>query len=63
MYPLKKLDKELLPSVSFDHTIVVVEIKDMPATDVEQFVSKPIEQVLTGISGNDVNNRKQYSFN
>lgn len=48
---LSKLDKEILPPVSFGQTIIMVESEDMPATDVEQFVTEPIEKAINGIKG------------
>src|SRR5699024_6945153 len=50
-YAFFKMDKELFPKINFDQSMVLIETKDMPATDVEDMVSKPIENALDGIRG------------
>src|SRR5690625_4267554 len=44
-----KLDRELLPTITFNQAIIVVSTKEMPAEDIEQVVTKPIEQMLDSI--------------
>src|SRR5699024_2804772 len=51
LYACFKMDKELFPKINFDQSMVLIETKDMPATDVEDMVSKPIENALDGIRG------------
>lgn len=51
LYAFFKMDKELFPKINFDQSMVLIETKDMPATDVEDMVSKPIENALDGIRG------------
>ncbi|HEX6593206.1 MAG TPA: efflux RND transporter permease subunit, partial [Bacillota bacterium] len=53
LYASLKLDRELFPPVSFDQAIVMIDTEDMPATDVEQFVTEPIEEAIEGINGID----------
>jgi len=51
LYSFVKMDKELFPKIDFDQSMVLIETKDMPATDVENMVSKPIEHALDSING------------
>ncbi|MGM8364925.1 efflux RND transporter permease subunit [Virgibacillus sp. W0181] len=50
-YGFTKLDKELFPPISFDQAIVMIETEEMPAADVEQLITKPIEQSMDGVKG------------
>src|SRR5690625_4327176 len=50
-YGVTNLDKELFPSVSFNHTLILIETDEMPAEDVEQFITVPAERVLDTIKG------------
>ncbi|MGM8211523.1 efflux RND transporter permease subunit [Virgibacillus sp. W0430] len=50
-YGFTKLDKELFPPISFDQALIMIETEDMPAADVEQFISKPIEQSIGSLKG------------
>ena len=50
-YGINNLDKELFPEVTFNQSIIMIETDEMPAEDVEQFVTIPIEQSLEGIDG------------
>ena len=49
VYAVSKLDQELLPSITFDETIVFIETEEMPAEDVEQFVTIPVEQAISNV--------------
>jgi HAE1 family hydrophobic/amphiphilic exporter-1 len=51
IFSLSKLDQELMPPISFDMTIVQVDAGEMPVLDVEDKVTKPIEQILSGMDG------------
>lgn len=51
LFSIPKLDKELLPSVSFNQAMIIVDTAEMPAADVEQFISEPIENAIDGIDG------------
>ncbi|MCT8139292.1 efflux RND transporter permease subunit [Anaerobacillus sp. CMMVII] len=51
IYAAGKLDRELFPSISFDGAGIYVNAGQMSTLDVEQQVTKPIEQVLQNISG------------
>ena len=51
LYSMNKLDQELMPPISFDMTIVQVDAGEMAVLDVEDKITKPIEQILTGIEG------------
>ena len=46
IYSSTNLDKELFPSVTFNQTMIMIETEEMPAEDVEQFVTIPIENIL-----------------
>lgn len=46
IYSINHLDKELFPSVKFNQTLIMIETEEMPAEDVEQFVTIPIEKAL-----------------
>lgn len=48
-YAFTKLDQELFPSVSFDQTFIMIETEEMPAEDVEQFITVPVEQTIENI--------------
>lgn len=50
-YGLNNLDKELYPSVTFNQALIMVETEEMPAEDVEQFVTVPVERALDTIKG------------
>src|SRR5690625_3721090 len=50
-YGINNLDKELFPPVSFNQTMIIIETDEMPAEDVEQFVTIPAERVLENIKG------------
>lgn len=52
-YGVNNLDKELFPSVTFNQALIVIETEEMPAEDVEQFVTIPIEHVLESMKGVD----------
>src|SRR5690625_6450948 len=51
LYSFTKLDRELLPSITFNQALVVVSTKEMPTEDVEEAVTKPIEQMLESMEG------------
>src|SRR5699024_4629903 len=51
IYGINRLDKELFPNVEFNQTIVQLETDEMPAEDVEQFVTIPVEKALEQIDG------------
>lgn len=51
LYSFMKIDKELFPPISFDQSMVLIETEDMPATDVEQMVTEPIEKMLDSLEG------------
>lgn len=51
-YASTKMDRELLPSVSFDGAAIYVSAGDMSAVDVEREISIPLEQMLLNL--NDV---------
>ncbi|UAL49310.1 efflux RND transporter permease subunit [Sutcliffiella horikoshii] len=59
-YSLNKLDQELMPPISFDMTIVQVDAGQMPVLDVEDKVTKPIEQILSGMDGVDSHTSATY---
>src|SRR5699024_5301697 len=50
-FGLMRLDKELFPPITFDQAMVNVETEDMPATDVEEFITQPLETALDGVDG------------
>lgn len=50
-YASMKLDRELMPSVSFDGSMIYVDAGDMSTVDVEREISIPIEQALLNING------------
>lgn len=50
-YGISNLDKELFPPVTFNQAMIIVETEEMPAEDVEQFVTIPVEQALDSIKG------------
>ena len=52
-YGVNNLDKELFPSVTFNQSLIMVETEEMPAEDVEQFVTIPIENILDSMEGVD----------
>src|SRR5690625_2337114 len=45
-YGVTNLDKELFPTVTFNQSLIMVETEEMPAEDVEQFITIPIENIL-----------------
>lgn len=49
IYSINNLDKELFPSVKFNQTLIMIETEEMPAEDVEEFVTIPIENALEKI--------------
>ncbi|QOY36570.1 efflux RND transporter permease subunit [Anaerobacillus isosaccharinicus] len=51
VYTAGKLDRELFPSISFDGAVIYANAGQMSTLDVEQQVTKPIEQVLQNIKG------------
>lgn len=51
IYSISKLDKELLPVIEFNQTAVIMETEAVPAKDVEQFVTIPVEQAISNIKG------------
>ncbi|MCK0470475.1 efflux RND transporter permease subunit [Halalkalibacter sp. APA_J-10(15)] len=51
VYSINKLDKELIPGIDFDMALVSVYAGDMPVLDVEERVTKPLEQLLSGTDG------------
>src|SRR5690625_5324329 len=53
LYSMTNLDKELFPSVTFNQTLIMIETEEMPAEDVEQFVTIPVEDILDNME--DVN--------
>lgn len=61
LYSLNKLDQELMPPISFDMTIVQVDAGEMPVLDVEDKVTKPIEQILSGLDGVDSHSSATYT--
>ncbi|WP_339145986.1 MULTISPECIES: efflux RND transporter permease subunit [unclassified Sutcliffiella] len=61
LYSLNKLDQELLPPISFDMTIVQVDAGEMPVLDVEDKITKPIEQILSGLDGVDSHSSASYT--
>ena len=50
-YSFNKLDKELFPAVDFSQTMILVETEEMPAEDVEEMITEPIENKLDDIEG------------
>ena len=54
LYSMTNLDKELFPSVTFNQTLIMIETEEMPAEDVEQFVTIPVEDILDNME--DVKN-------
>ena len=48
-YSITNLDKELFPSVKFNQTLIMIETEEMPAEDVEQFITIPVESILDNI--------------
>ncbi|KMJ59429.1 acriflavin resistance protein [Bacillus sp. LL01] len=61
LYSLNKLDQELMPPISFDMTIVQVDAGQMPVLDVEEKITKPIEQILSGMDGVDSHSSATYT--
>lgn len=61
LYSLNKLDQELMPPISFDMTIVQVDAGEMPVLDVENKITKPIEQILSGLDGVDSHSSATYT--
>ncbi|CAG9621897.1 efflux RND transporter permease subunit [Sutcliffiella rhizosphaerae] len=59
-YGLTKLDQELFPPIAFDMTVVQVEAGEMPVLDVEEKITKPIEQILDGMEGVDSHASSSY---
>src|SRR5690625_2752601 len=53
-YSMSNLDKELFPSVKFNQSLIMIETEEMPAEDVEQFVTIPVENILDSME--EVNN-------
>ncbi|WP_026675108.1 efflux RND transporter permease subunit [Alkalihalobacterium bogoriense] len=53
LYASTKLDKELFPPITMDGASVYVSAGDLAALDVEERITKPIEQTLQGIDGVD----------
>ncbi|MBM7097918.1 efflux RND transporter permease subunit [Bacillus sp. H-16] len=51
LYSINKLDRELIPSIDFDMALVTANAGDMPVLDVEERLTKPIEQVLSATDG------------
>ncbi|MFN7249449.1 MAG: efflux RND transporter permease subunit [Anaerobacillus sp.] len=51
IYSAGKLDRELFPSISFDGAVIYANAGQMATIDVEEQVTKPIEQVLQNIKG------------
>ncbi|WP_026688809.1 efflux RND transporter permease subunit [Alteribacter aurantiacus] len=51
LYSINKLDRELIPSIDFDMAMISASAGDMPVLDVEERLTKPIEQVLSGTDG------------
>lgn len=52
-YSVIKLDKELFPSMNFGGAFAEVYASDLPATEVEESITIPIEQALLAIDGVD----------
>lgn len=50
-YSINKLNKELFPAVDFSQAMILVETEEMPAEDVEELVTKPIERQLDSLEG------------
>nr|WP_255723640.1 efflux RND transporter permease subunit [Sporosarcina sp. ACRSL] len=50
-FAIVKLDKEIMPSVGMDGAVVMIDAADMAVTDVERFITSPLEQRLAGIEG------------
>ncbi|MDY0409649.1 efflux RND transporter permease subunit [Paracerasibacillus soli] len=50
-YATMKMDVELFPKIDFDQAIVMIDTDELPATDVEQLVTIPTEQMLTNVAG------------
>ncbi|GAE29928.1 efflux RND transporter permease subunit [Halalkalibacter hemicellulosilyticus] len=50
-YSINKLDKELIPSIDFDMALISVYAGDMPVLDVEERITQPLEQLLSGTDG------------
>ncbi|MCM3616113.1 efflux RND transporter permease subunit [Sutcliffiella horikoshii] len=61
LYSLSKLDQELMPPISFDMTIVQIDAGEMPVLDVEEKITKPIEQILSGMEGVDSHSSASYT--
>jgi multidrug efflux pump subunit AcrB len=51
IYSAGKLDRELFPSISFDGVAIYANAGQMTTVDVEEQVTKPIEEVLQNIKG------------
>lgn len=49
-YATTKMDRELLPAVSFDGAAIYVSAGDMSAVDVEREISIPLEQMLLNLN-------------
>src|SRR5699024_7447474 len=49
IYSMNHSAKELFPSVKFNQTLSMIETEEMPAEDVEQFVTIPKEKALEKI--------------
>ncbi len=52
-YGMSNLDKELFPDVKFNQSFIMIETDEMPAEDVEEFVTIPVEKMLDSME--DVN--------
>jgi len=50
-YSMSNLDKELFPSVKFNQSLIMIETEEMPAEDVEQFITIPVENILDNTEG------------
>ena len=48
-YGLAKLDEELVPELSFDGSMIMIQAGEMPAAEVERRITTPIEQAIEGL--------------
>ncbi|QFT89021.1 Swarming motility protein SwrC [Bacillus sp. THAF10] len=60
LYALLKIDQELMPPIAFDMTIIQIDAGEMPVLDVEEKITKPIEQILSGLDGVESHSSASY---
>lgn len=49
LYSFSKLDRELFPDITFNQAMIHITTQEMPAEDIEQIVTEPVEQMLVTI--------------